>query len=26
LAESASLFVDLRGKTRGLRIQDLVRL
>jgi UDP-N-acetyl-D-glucosamine dehydrogenase len=26
LAESARLFVDLRGKTRGLRIQDLVRL
>jgi UDP-N-acetyl-D-glucosamine dehydrogenase len=26
LAESASLFVDLRGKTRGLPIQDLVRL
>ncbi|MEA2212366.1 MAG: UDP-N-acetyl-D-glucosamine dehydrogenase [Solirubrobacteraceae bacterium] len=26
LAESARLFVDLRGKTRGLRIEDLVRL
>jgi UDP-N-acetyl-D-glucosamine dehydrogenase len=26
LAESAQLFVDLRGKTRGLRFQDLVRL
>jgi UDP-N-acetyl-D-glucosamine dehydrogenase len=26
LAESAQLFVDLRGKTRGLRIEDLVRL
>ena len=26
LAESARLFVDLRGKTRGLRFQDLVRL
>ncbi|HEX8976810.1 MAG TPA: nucleotide sugar dehydrogenase [Solirubrobacteraceae bacterium] len=26
LAESAKLFVDLRGKTRGLRIEDLVRL
>jgi UDP-N-acetyl-D-glucosamine dehydrogenase len=26
LAESAQLFVDLRGKTRGMRIHDLVRL
>ena len=26
IAESARLFVDLRGKTRGLRVEDLVRL
>ncbi|MEO6859289.1 MAG: nucleotide sugar dehydrogenase [Solirubrobacteraceae bacterium] len=26
LAESAQLFIDLRGKTRGLHTQDLVRL
>jgi UDP-N-acetyl-D-glucosamine dehydrogenase len=26
LAEASRLFVDLRGKTRGLRIEDLVRL
>ncbi len=26
IAESAQLFVDLRGKTRGLKVTDLVRL
>ena len=26
IASSARLFVDLRGKTRGLRVEDLVRL
>ena len=26
IARSAPLFVDLRGKTRGLRVEDLVRL
>jgi UDP-N-acetyl-D-glucosamine dehydrogenase len=26
IAEAAQLFVDLRGKTRGLRVEDLVRL
>jgi hypothetical protein len=26
LAASARLFIDLRGKTRGLRVEDLVRL
>ncbi len=26
LAASAPLFIDLRGKTRGLRVEDLVRL
>jgi UDP-N-acetyl-D-glucosamine dehydrogenase len=26
IAETAQLFVDLRGKTRGLRVEDLVRL
>jgi UDP-N-acetyl-D-glucosamine dehydrogenase len=26
IAESSRLFVDLRGKTRGLRVEDLIRL
>ncbi|MGI8558864.1 MAG: UDP binding domain-containing protein, partial [Solirubrobacteraceae bacterium] len=26
IAQSARLFVDLRGKTRGARVDDLVRL
>ncbi len=26
IAGSARLFIDLRGKTRGLRVEDLVRL
>ena len=26
LVEQARLFVDLRGTTRGMRVQDLVRL